>query len=43
MMRLFHTSFSIVEKPVITEGRKNADFPQGFYLSDDEEFSRIIL
>ena len=40
MMRLFHTSFSVVEKPIITEGRKNADFSQGFYLSDDEEFSK---
>lgn len=40
MMKLFHTSFSIVEKPSITEGRKNADFAQGFYLSDDEEFSK---
>ncbi len=40
MMRLFHTSFSVVEKPIITEGRKNADFAQGFYLSDDKEFAK---
>ena len=34
-MRLFHTSFSVVENPSITEGRKNADFAQGFYLSEE--------
>lgn len=40
MMKLFHTSFSIVENPSITEGRANADFARGFYFSDDEEFSK---
>jgi len=40
MMKLFHTSFSIVENPSITEGRANVDFARGFYLSDDEEFSK---
>lgn len=39
-MKLFHTSFSIVENPSITEGRANADFGKGFYLSDDKEFSK---
>lgn len=39
MAKLFHTGFRIVEKPDITVGRKNADFGQGFYLSDDKEFS----
>ncbi len=38
--KLFHTSFEIVKAPDITHGRPNADFGQGFYLSDDEEFSK---
>ena len=37
---LYHTGFEIIRKPDITAGRKNADFGQGFYLSDDEEFSK---
>ncbi len=37
---LFHTGFSVIEKPDIGHGRKNADFGQGFYLSENEEFSR---
>ncbi len=37
---LYHTGFEIITKPDITAGRKNADFGQGFYLSDDEEFSK---
>lgn len=40
LLSLFHTGFQIVEKPDIHRGRKNADFGQGFYLSDNEEFSR---
>ena len=36
---LYHTGFETIRKPDITIGRKNADFGQGFYLSDDEEFS----
>ena len=39
MKKLFHTGFFVVDKPDTTEGRKNADFGQGFYLSDSEEFS----
>ncbi|MCR5652357.1 MAG: DUF3990 domain-containing protein [Ruminococcus sp.] len=39
MKELFHTGFQIIEKPDIKAGRKNADFGQGFYLSDDIEFS----
>ncbi len=35
-MKLYHTSFSIIENPDIYFGKKNADFGQGFYLSDDE-------
>ena len=40
VLRLFHTGYQIIEKPDIRIGRKNADFGQGFYLSDNEEFSR---
>lgn len=40
IIRLFHTGFSIITAPDITAGRKNADFGQGFYLSDDLEFSK---
>ena len=40
LLSLFHTGFQIVEKPDIHRGRANADFGQGFYLSDNEEFSR---
>ena len=39
-IRLFHTGFSVIEEPDIRAGRKNADFGQGFYLSDDSEFSK---
>lgn len=40
ILRLFHTGFQVIEKPDIKIGRANADFGQGFYLSNDEEFSR---
>ena len=39
-MKLYHTGFSEIKSPDIHYGRVNADFGQGFYLSDDEEFSR---
>lgn len=39
-LALFHTGFSEIRTPDLTVGRKNADFGQGFYLSDNEEFSR---
>lgn len=39
-VKLFHTGIQVIDKPDITVGRKNADFGQGFYLSDNEEFSR---
>ena len=38
-LTLYHTSFDIIQKPDIHYGRKNADFAQGFYLTDDEEFA----
>ena len=37
---LYHTGFQRIEKPDIHIGRANADFGQGFYLSDNREFSR---
>ncbi|MCR4950426.1 MAG: DUF3990 domain-containing protein [Solobacterium sp.] len=39
-LRLYHTGFQVIEKPDLLAGRKNADFGQGFYLSNNEEFSR---
>lgn len=39
MMKLYHTGFEQIKKPDIHFGRKNADFYQGFYLSDNLEFS----
>ncbi len=38
--RLYHMGFQVIQTPDIQAGRKNADFGQGFYLSDDENFSR---
>ena len=40
VMKLFHTGYQVIDRPDIRIGRKNADFGQGFYLSDNEEFSR---
>ncbi len=37
---LFHTGLDRIPAPDIYHGRKNADFAQGFYLSDSEEFSK---
>lgn len=39
-MILYHTGFSEIRMPDVHYGRINADFGQGFYLSDDAEFSR---
>ena len=39
-LRLWHTGFARLPQPDIHHGRKNADFGQGFYLSDDLEFSQ---
>ena len=38
-MVLYHVGFDIIKNPDIQYGRKNADFGQGFYLTDDKEFS----
>lgn len=37
-IELYHASNQIISKVDIHHGRKNADFAQGFYLSDDKEF-----
>ncbi len=39
IMRLFHAGYRQIEHPDVHYGRKNADFGQGFYLSDSEEFA----
>ena len=40
IIQLYHTGFEQITHPDIRYGRKNADFGQGFYLSDNEEFSK---
>ncbi|MBQ5995013.1 MAG: DUF3990 domain-containing protein [Clostridia bacterium] len=39
MLSLFHTSHQIIKQPDVHFGRSNADFGQGFYLSDSHEFA----
>lgn len=39
-MRLYHTGFAVIPSPDLLRGRKNADFGQGFYLTNDVAFSR---
>ena len=39
LMKLFHTRDRVIREPDIYAGRKNADFGQGFYLSEDEDFA----
>ncbi|MBR3560532.1 MAG: DUF3990 domain-containing protein [Oscillospiraceae bacterium] len=38
-LRLYHTGYAEIRSPDIRFGRKNADFGQGFYLSDSDEFA----
>ena len=38
-MIVYHTGFSEIRNPDVHYGRKNADFGQGFYMTDDREFS----
>ncbi len=38
-MLLYHTGFDEIPVPDLRRGRPNADFGQGFYLSDDPAFS----
>ncbi len=37
---LYHVGFEQIPVPDVHYGRKNADFGQGFYLSDSEDFSK---
>ena len=38
-MRLYHTGYLEIPTPDVHYGRKNADFGQGFYLTDSREFA----
>ena len=38
-MIVYHMGFSEIRSPDLRHGRANADFGQGFYLSDDADFS----
>ena len=38
-MLLYHTGFDEIPVPDLRRGRINADFGQGFYLSDDPAFA----
>ena len=38
-MLVFHTGFAEIPVPDLRRGRANADFGQGFYLSDDPAFA----
>ena len=38
-MLLYHTGFAEIPVPDLRRGRVNADFGQGFYLSDDPAFA----
>lgn len=38
--RLYHVGFDEIRQRDLRRERKNADFGQGFYLSDNEDFSR---
>ena len=38
-MRLYHTGYEEIREPDIHHGRKNADFGQGFYMTEDEEYA----
>ena len=38
-MKVYHAGFDVIRKPDIHYGRANADFGQGFYLSDNREFA----
>lgn len=39
IIKLYHASSDIITKIDLNKGRKNADFGQGFYLSDNIDFS----
>ncbi|MBE5845864.1 MAG: DUF3990 domain-containing protein [Butyrivibrio sp.] len=39
MIRVFHAGYDEIKSPDIHRGRVNADFGQGFYLSDNYDFA----
>ncbi len=39
ILELFHTGYEEIKNPDVHYGRKNADFGQGFYMSDDGQFA----
>ena len=39
MIKVFHAGYEEITSPDVFKGRKNADFGQGFYLTDNEEFA----
>ncbi len=39
MITLYHAGYDVIEQPDIHHGRKNADFGQGFYTTDDLDFA----
>jgi len=40
---VYHTGFAVVQTPDLQFGRSNADFGQGFYLSDNAEFAKAQI
>lgn len=38
-MLLYHMGYTVIRDPDVHYGRKNADFGQGFYTTDDREFA----
>jgi len=41
MIKLFHAGYEEIKAPDIFYGRKNADFGQGFYTTDDRSFANF--
>ena len=39
MIKLFHAGYEEIKTPDVFYGRKNADFGQGFYTTDDSSFA----
>ena len=41
MLTLYHAGYEIIDHPDVKYGRKNADFGQGFYMTDNYDFACI--
>ena len=39
MITLFHAGYDVIKEPDVHHGRKNADFGQGFYTTDNKKFA----